>query len=165
MGNNYPMTIRQCFPCIACCEGWLTADINGVQIKPYKPCVHSVKQGCGIYERRPKTPCVSFKCGWLQAQYKLPEHMKPSECGTIVLFDRKWHNREVIRAVPTGEKIPSDTLEWLMALSREQSLPLLFSEHIFKNGIFVSKRKIGYGPPSFIRAVETEVGPEDVMMF
>lgn len=159
------MTIKQCFPCTACCEGWLTADINGVRMKPGKPCIHAVKQGCEIYASRPEKPCVSFKCGWLQEQYKLPEQMKPSECGAIVLFDRKWHGRKVIRAVPTGKTIPDDTLEWLMALAREQSLPLLYNEHLFENGNYIGKRRLGYGPPSFIHAVETEVEPEDIMMF
>jgi hypothetical protein len=91
--------------------------------------------------------------------------MKPSECGAIVLLDRNWHGRKVIRAVPAGEKIPIDTLEWLKGYAREQSSPLLFSERIFKNGKQIGIRKIGYGPPSFVRAVELEVGPEDIMMF
>jgi hypothetical protein len=157
--------IKQCFPCTACCEGWLSADINGHKMKPGTPCIHATKQGCGIYEKRPENPCVTFNCGWLQEQHNMPEHMKPSECGAIVLFDRKWHDKKVIRAVPTGNKIPADTLEWLQALARELSLPLLFSEHIFENNVYIGKKKLGYGPPSFIRAVETEVGPEDVMMY
>ena len=159
------MKIKQCSPCTACCEGWLVADINGVRMEPGLPCVHSTKQGCGIYARRPETPCVSFECGWLQPQHKMPEHMKPSECGAIVIFDRPWHDRNVIRAVPTGTKIPADTLEWLMALSRERSLPLLFGERILENGVYIGRRDIGYGPASFIRAVKYAVGPEDIIMF
>lgn len=83
--------------------------------------------------------------------------------GAIVLLGRRWHGRKVIRAVPTDKKIPPKTLEWLMAYSRKQSLPLLFSEHIFNEGRFVAKKFLGYGPPSFIHAVQTEVGPEDIM--
>jgi len=94
----------------------------------------------------------------------MPLHMKPSECGAIVMLDRLWHGRKVIRAVPTGEKIPAETLEWLMALAREKALPLLYSEHTFRNGRFVSKKKLGYGPPSFIKAVKTEPGDEDLFM-
>jgi len=92
--------------------------------------------------------------------------MKPSECGAIVLLDRGWMSRKVIKAVPTGKKIPSDTLEWLKAYARAQSLPLLFSEYLFKeNGELIGRKKIGYGPPSFIREVETSIEPDDIMMF
>lgn len=158
------MTDRQCFPCTACCQGWLTATIYGEKMMPGKPCIHATKEGCGIYEKRPENPCKTFKCGWLQDEYEMPGHMKPSESGAIVMFDRHWHGRKVIRAVPTGEKIPAETLEWLMALAREKGLPLLFSEHQFKDGKFAGKKKIGYGPPSFIKAVKTEPGDEDVFM-
>ncbi len=91
--------------------------------------------------------------------------MKPSESGVIVIFDRKWHNRDVIRAIPTGSKIPSETLEWLMALSREEFLPLLFCEYLQKDDRYIGIRNIGYGPPSFVNAVQTEVGPEDILMY
>lgn len=158
------VTDRQCFPCTACCEGWLTADINGVRMKPGKPCIHKTEQGCGIYAQRPHNPCAVFKCGWLTGEHDMPDHMKPSDCGAIVMFGRRWHGREVIRAVPAGEKIPADTLEWLMALSRRLNLPLLFSEHEFENGRFIRKKRTGYGPPSFINAVRMEPGIEDVFM-
>ena len=95
----------------------------------------------------------------------LPEHMKPSACGVIVIFNRKWHGRDVIRAIPTGSKIPGDTLEWLMALSRKESLPLLFCEYLLNEDQYVGVRNRGYGPPSFTVAVETEVGPEDTLMY
>ena len=156
---------KQCFPCTACCQGWLKADINGFKIKPGTGCTHATENGCGIYATRPENPCVSFKCGWLQEEHKLPDHLKPSECGVIVLMDRKWHNKPVIWAVPTGKTIPAETLESLKALARERSIPLLFNEYMFENDVYVGKKKTGYGPPAFILAVETEVGPEDIMMF
>jgi len=89
--------------------------------------------------------------------------MKPSLCGAIVLLGRRWHGRKVIRAVPIGQRIPPKTLEWLMAYSRKQAVPLLFSERLFKNNRFIGKKFIGYGPQDFIHAVQTEVGPEDIM--
>jgi len=90
--------------------------------------------------------------------------MKPSECGTIIRLGGRWHDKNVIRAVPTGAKIPVDTLDWLMALSRKLGLPLLYSEHIYKDGKLVGKKKLGYGPPDFIHAVKYEPGPEDILM-
>jgi len=133
-------------------------------MRPGKPCVHSVKQGCGIYEKRPQIPCVVFKCAWLQEQTNWPQHMKPSECGAIVIFD-EWKRRDVISATPTGQKIPPDTLEWLMSFAREESIPLIFSERLMSEGKYVGIKKIGYGPPSFIHAVETHIWPEDIMTF
>ena len=49
-------TSRQCGDCTACCEGWLHADIDGIELKPGKACDHLCAAGCGIYARRPKTP-------------------------------------------------------------------------------------------------------------
>lgn len=133
-------------------------------MEPGKPCIYKTGQGCGIYATRPHRPCVTFKCGWLNGDHDMPEQMKPSECGAIVMYDRKWNGRDVIRAVPTGEKIPAETLEWLMSLSRKLNLPLLFSEHTFENGRLKSKKRLGYGPPSFIHAVKTEPDIGDIFM-
>jgi hypothetical protein len=159
------MKNRQCSPCTACCDGSLTAEINGVKMMPGVPCVHSTKQGCGIYESRPEVPCVSFTCGWLKEQDRLPEKMKPSECGAIVIFDRKWHNRTVIRAIPTDKTIPSITLKWLKAYARKHATPLLLTTYVFKDGKIFATKKNAYGPPSFVHAVKTEIGPQDVLMY
>jgi hypothetical protein len=94
----------------------------------------------------------------------MPEHMKPSECGAIVGFS-EWRGRQVMDAVPVGQKIPPETLEWLMAFAREKSIPLMFSERILKNGEYIGIKKTGFGPPSFIQEVQNRLGPEDIMMF
>jgi hypothetical protein len=88
--------------------------------------------------------------------------MRPDQCGAIVIFERKWKGKKVITAVPTGKSIPESTLEWLMAYSREHSLPLVFSKRMFKHGKYVGSKQLGYGPPSFIRAVKAEIMPEDI---
>ena len=162
--NNQFMNKRQCFPCTACCEGWLTAVINGVKMKPGTPCVNCTEQGCNIYEKRPENPCVSFRCGWLAMPGKIAEHMKPSECGAILVLST-WKGQRVIYANPIGKKIPGDTLEWLMTFARESSLPLVFIERLTEGGKYIGVKKTGYGPPSFIRDVETMVLPKDIMMF
>jgi len=158
------MTSRQCFPCTACCDGWLTAEIFGVKIKPGVPCMHSTKQGCGIYENRPENPCVKFMCAWLQDETLFPEHMKPSECGAIVRFS-DWNGFTVIRATPVGKKIPAETLEWLMALASKESIPLIFGELLFQDGKYFGVKRTGYGPPSFIQTVEAGLNPEDIIKF
>jgi hypothetical protein len=153
------MTDRRCFPCTACCEGWLITEVNGLKIEPGTPCINCTKQGCKIYEKRPENPCVSFMCGWLREPDKIAEHMKPSECGAIVTLSMR-SGRQILNATPVGKTIPSDTLDWLKAYSREQSLPLMFSEYLFKDGKYLGVRKFGYGPPSFIHA-DTRIMPED----
>ena len=158
------MANRQCSPCTACCDGWLTAEISGVKVRPGVPCIHSTKQGCGIYESRPKNPCVNFNCVWLQSESVLPEHMKPSVCGAIVSF-RKWKGRDVMRATPAGKKIPSETLEWLMVFASKESIPLIFVEYLFKDEKYIGVKQTGYGPPSFVQAVKTMLLPEDVIKF
>jgi len=158
------MTDRKCSSCTACCEGWLTTKVSGVIIEPGTPCVNCTKQGCKIYERRPQNPCVSFKCVWLREPDKLPEHMKPSKCGAIVTLS-KWGGKQVITATPVGQKIPIDTLEWLMAFAREHSLPLMFSEHVFEDGKYLRLIKKCYGPQSFTRKEDTGIRPEDIMRF
>lgn len=135
------MTGRQCFPCTACCEGWLMAEINEVKMMPGKPCIHEVKTGFGIYEKRPQDPCVSFNCCWMHKHVKLPDHMKPSEFGAIVIVDRNWHNWKVIRTIPTVDEIPGKSLDWLMAFVSAQSTPPLLTQHLYKNGKYAGFKK------------------------
>ena len=89
--------------------------------------------------------------------------MRPNECGAIVLLDRKWNGKKVIVATPTGRTIPKETLDWLMAHARENSIPLLLRENLMRDGRFVGKKKMGYGPPSFVEEVKNGIGPADIM--
>ena len=158
------MAIKQCFPCTACCEGWLSAEINGVKMRPGTPCVNCTKQGCKIYEKRPRNPCVLFKCGWLSMPELIAEHMKPSECGAIIIFS-DWHGKSIIYATPVGKTIPSDTLEWLMTFAREYPIPLVIKEYLFEGDKYLGVKNVGYGPPSFIRDVKKMIIPEDILTF
>lgn len=134
-------------------------------MQPGQPCKHCRAEGCGIYESRPQDPCVEFKCAWLQDGDKIPETLKPNECGAILMLDRDWHGRKNIRAVPAGVSIPAKTLEQLKALAVELKLPLLFSERLVENNKFIGQKGLGFGPASFIEAVKTVVLPQDVMRF
>ena len=158
------MTKRQCFPCTACCEGWLGADTEEIKLSVNKPCVNCTNHRCGIYETRPVDPCRNFKCAWLAKDSPLPEEMKPIDCGAIVLLDYAWHDRKVVSAIPTGKNIPKETLEWLMNYARNKPIPLIFVEHFFEDGKYNGYKRTGYGPPSFIQAVNTEIDSEDTFM-
>lgn len=157
------MSDRACDGCIACCEGWLSARIDGVRIRPGTPCIHCTDSGCGIYERRPQEPCRQFICGWLQEDSPLPRHMRPDRCGVIVVLGREWMGESVIMAFPTGPGIPEDALEWLKTFARQSAKPLLLKEFMFDaNGEFEGYKTLGYGPSWFVQAVKTRLIPEDI---
>ncbi|MBT8065097.1 MAG: hypothetical protein KJN94_08760 [Gammaproteobacteria bacterium] len=154
------MTERSCGPCTACCEGWLMS--RHIEMSPGQPCQHCTRQGCAIYDERPEDPCRTFVCGWLQADSPLPEQLRPDLSGVVVMLDRKWRGRRIIKATPAGWTIPPDTLEKLMALARERSLPLIYLENLQKDGRYIGYRQMGYGPPEFVQAVQRSIGPSDI---
>lgn len=158
------MKTRQCNSCTACCEGWIDATIVDVKVYPGNPCMHCTNSGCGIYENRPKSPCRTFQCGWLKPDSPLPEDMKPTNCGAIIMFDRKWNGLAVVYALPVGEKIPESTLQWLMNHSKKHSIPLIFFENTMKDGKFSVKKQFGFGPQAFVHAISKAINAEDVFM-
>lgn len=131
---------------------------------PYRPCRHCTAKGCAIYPDRPEDPCKLFQCAWLQEGSKLPEDMRPDLSGVIVVMDRKWHDWPVIFAVATGEAIPEPSLDWLKRHAEATRTPLILYECVLENGQFKGRhRHRGYGPPAFVEAVHTLVGPQDVI--
>ncbi len=80
-----------------------------------------------------------------------------------MLFKQRWNGRAIVKAVPTGERIPQDTLEWLKAYAREKAIPLMFPVRLLKDGKFHGRKMLGYGPPDFIHAVENMITHEDIM--
>lgn len=80
--------------------------------------------------------------------------MRPDQCGAIVILWYDWQDQKVINAVPVGEKIPEQTLNWLKDYAQKNGRPLLFSERILENDKIVGTRCLGFGPRSFIGKVE-----------
>jgi hypothetical protein len=156
---------RQCSPCTACCEGWLKAEIEGQKLRPGSPCRYSTGKGCAIYERRPEKPCRTFICGWLAEDSPLPESFRPSECGAIVILNRPWKGFEVTWAVPVGEKIPEDTLDWLINQVRETGIPLLYIERVIENGVVKQTKSMFAGSPSLFETAKLSLDPEDIAQF
>jgi hypothetical protein len=155
------MGTRTCFPCTACCQGWITS--RRIEMSPGKPCRHCTPKGCAIYEKRPQEPCRTFECGWLQNNSPLPDPMRPDRCGAIVAFNKKCLGIDVFVAAPVGDTIPAATLNWLMDFARKQSLPLLYWTNVREGGRFVRQEQSGYGPPAFVEAVKSAGGPIDIM--
>jgi hypothetical protein len=155
------MGTRECDPCTACCQGWITS--KHIRMSPGEPCRHCTQQGCAIYEDRPQEPCRSFECGWLQKGSPLPDAMRPDRCGAIVAFNKKCLGIDVFVAAPVGDRIPPPTLNWLMDFARRNALPLLYWENIREQGAYVRQEQSGYGPPSFVQAVKSAGGTVDIM--
>jgi len=144
---------RQCLPCTTCCKGWLYAEVNEHILKPGHPCPHSLKQGCGIYESRPKNPCRTYLCSWVVAGSPLPDWMRPDQSGAIVLLSLPWEGELVISAIPVGAEIPPKTLDWLQAYARKHQRPLIFYTRMVENGEYKGLKRIGYGSAEFRQKV------------
>lgn len=104
---------RTCDGCTKCCEGWLNTTVKGQPIFPGKPCHYvSPGKGCSVYKTRPKEPCRTFKCSWLQDP-TIPEWMAPKDSGVIILHNTIDGNR-FVELVTTGESVPEHVLSWFI---------------------------------------------------
>lgn len=137
-------------PCFACCQGWLTGEVLGHQLRPGHPCPHASEKGCGVYERRPEVPCRSFVCSWLVENSPLPDWMRPDLSGVIVLLSLPWEGEKVISAVPVGQAIPERSLAWLKDYAQKHARPLIFYERtVDSDGQYLGLKRFGFGPPEF----------------
>ena len=157
-----PAAPRHCLPCTACCQGWLSATIQGHIVSAGKPCPHSRPTGCAIYAERPDNPCRTFTCSWLVDNSPLPEWMRPDQCGAIVLLSLPWQGQKVISAIPVGRLIPEPTLHWLKQYAEAHQRPLIFYERLVADGAFSGLKRFGFGPPEFRRQVE-RLAAEEVL--
>ncbi len=132
--------------------------MEAMEMRPGFPCKHCDVGGCKIYSDRPEDPCKRFFCGWMEENSELPESLKPSVAGVIVLTDRKWRGWKVLRAIPTGKSIPEETLEQLRLIAQKLGLPLLFYERIVEDGDFTGVQQMAYGSAAFADAVK-QLGP------
>ena len=88
--------------------------------------------------------------------------MRPDQCGAIIQLDTKWKDDEIITATPTGEEIPKETLDWLMAYSRQHSMPLLWCTYVMSGGKLKETKRMSYGPLWFMQTVANEILAEDI---
>lgn len=110
---------RSCGDCTKCCEGWLSADIYGQELKVGSPCRYlKASQGCSIYsEGRPQI-CSSFKCVWLEDS-SVPDWVKPSVSGVISFADLK---DKVLVTVEAGAKISKEYRDWTRQYAKQRNL-------------------------------------------
>lgn len=145
------MEKRECLPCTACCDGWLSS--KHIDMSPGKPCQHRCDDGCAIYRDRPQDPCRSFQCEWVRRAGGLPAGLRPDLCGAIVLSGREFHGWKVIIATPTAWKIPRETLRQVMQYARSRNLPLIWIENFHAGGRYTHFSRSGYGPGEFMKVI------------
>jgi hypothetical protein len=141
---------RRCDTCTACCDGWLRITVRGHAVYPGKPCPFSSGHHCTIYETRPQDPCRAFICGWLAHNSPLPDWMRPDRAGVILLAANfAWRDLRVDVAVPVGDGIKPEALEWLKAFASTQGRPLLYR---------IAEDWYAFGPPDFQTEMRERIG-------
>lgn len=115
---------KSCGDCTKCCDGWLTANINGHEILEGKPCFFVKNGGCSIYESRPQDPCVNFKCEWLINPY-LDESLKPIN-SNIIIIRRNIGNISYLVARYAGDHVSADYLGKIISYCQKHSKNLLW---------------------------------------
>lgn len=142
---------RDCGTCTACCDGWVQMNINGDEVYPGCACPHSTGSGCDDYANRPTDPCVNFICGWVQDNSPLPDWMRPTEAGAIVLLNElNWADLAVDLAIPVGYQIPDKTLDWLKRHAENEMRPLIYlQQDNTKQDLNKEQQVLAYGPPEF----------------
>ena len=150
--------MRHCGECTACCEGWLSSKVVGM--KPGMPCQHRTDSGCAIYENRPDIPCKQFRCAWLDAD-DLDESLRPDKSGAIARYS-PWKSWKTLTIIPTGQKIPDDTLTQLLEYAKGVGLPLVWCERAedFVNDDTLSRKAVG--PEEFVLQVKWDFSDQDL---
>lgn len=135
---------RECGTCTKCCEGWLVGEALGHKFYLGKPCHFiAIGKGCTIYAKRPKDPCVSYKCGWL-SNADIPEWMKPNEINAILDFC-EIEKIQYLKVIEAGERLDSRVLTWIIQYVISNNLNLYWTVDGGANWI---------GTPNFTDAIQ-----------
>lgn len=116
---------RECGTCTKCCEGYLTGVVYDKPFYPGRPCHFvSIGKSCTIYAKRPKDPCVSYRCQWLD-NFELPEWLKPNQ-SNVIITERTFEGTDIkyLDVMEAGDKLDSSVLSWIIvhALSKKLNL-------------------------------------------
>lgn len=105
---------RQCGDCTKCCEGYLVGEALGKTFFRGKPCHFvAIGTGCTVYAKRPKDPCVTYKCQWL-VNSDIPEYMKPSLIDTIIDKRKTKSGIEYLNVIEAGTTLSAGVLSNLL---------------------------------------------------
>lgn len=119
------MQKRQCGECKACCEGWLSGQVNNHLFYRGQPCHYLGEKGCTIYEDRPEHPCRVFNCEWLINE-TVPDWLKPNE-SKVILYTKEVQGFRYLRVVETGTKMKVEVMSWiLMEFAKKRITNLIY---------------------------------------
>ena len=127
MKTELPMIKKkECGTCTKCCEGWLHATVRGHDMYPGKPCFFiEIGKGCKDYKNRPKEPCKSFSCSWLEIE-EMPEKFKPENSGVIMHY--KSNNGNPYFSITKAPNNPTiHFLSWAMIYARSRSANIFWN--------------------------------------
>ena len=102
------VSVRECGGCTACCE---VLDIPRLAKPAGVRCHNLTDQGCGIYDRRPMTPCRDFACAWLQGF--LEDDDRPDKSGAIIWQAILNNERTTIVSQVPNMEISDDVVKFL----------------------------------------------------
>ena len=121
--------IRNCGSCTKCCEGYLSGVAHNKPFFLGNPCHYlAIGEGCTIYAKRPKDPCVNYHCEWLNNS-EIPEWLKPDKINAIItkrIIKNTENNTEIEYwdITEAGETMRSNVLTWVIeyALNNNKNL-------------------------------------------
>lgn len=110
---------RPCNGCTACCTTLGVHDLNKV---PGQACKHEIKNGCGIYQRRPME-CRQFFCMWRLGL--MAEDERPDKNG-IVLNPREMNGVSFLMVAEAFPGAVDAAAEKLEELAVAQGIAIVF---------------------------------------
>jgi hypothetical protein len=118
--------MRECGPCTKCCEGWLSANINGHQMHPGRPCFFLAAGKCTVYENRPGT-CRNYNCAW-KAENTFPMWMRPDLTGLIItrITHPAREDLNHYEVAESGGKLTVEMLNWLVQWALDKGVNLFY---------------------------------------
>ena len=138
------MEKRSCGSCTKCCEGYLSGEALGHTFYAGKPCHFiAIGTGCTVYEKRPKDPCVSYKCAWLTHE-DIPAWMKPSDIDAIIDM-RQIEGQVYLNLKEAGSPLQTPVLNWFFQYVLKQGMNALWEVNGGLNWV---------GNPEFIALME-----------
>jgi hypothetical protein len=116
---------RDCGSCTKCCEGYLHGSAHGKPFYLGNPCHYiSIGKGCTIYDKRPKDPCVTYRCQWLD-NLEIPEWLKPDKINAIIskrfIKDTQIEYWDLCEA---GETMRANVLTWVIQYALNNGINL-----------------------------------------
>ena len=90
-----------------------------------KPCFFvEIGKGCTDYKNRPKDPCKTFNCGWIQIE-DMPEKFRPEVSGVIMHFNENNGNPYI--GLAKAPNNPTEQyLSWAIVYARSRDINIFW---------------------------------------